>query len=142
LRIRTQWQAAFPDWELDLQSIYGQQIRNARTPQLLTSGWLADYPDPQDFLSLLWMTHSPHNGSFVRIPQVDTLCAQADASLDQSARIPLYQQAEQLLITQVAAIPLYQSLDFHAVRSRVVDWRLAPTGMTPLSVWQATYLKR
>jgi peptide/nickel transport system substrate-binding protein/oligopeptide transport system substrate-binding protein len=142
LRIRTQWQAAFPDWELDLQSRGSQQIRNARRPQLLIGGWQADYPDPQDFLSLLWTTRGLFNGGTISIPQVDTLCAQADASLDQASRTPIYQQAEQLLVAQVAAIPLYQSLDFHAVRARVVGWRLAPTGVTPLSVWQATYLKR
>jgi peptide/nickel transport system substrate-binding protein/oligopeptide transport system substrate-binding protein len=142
LSIRTQWQAAFPDWELDLQPIHGQQIRNARSPQLLIGGWQADYPDLQDFLSLLWTTRGLFNGGAISIPEVDTLCAQADASLDQTGRIPPYQQAEQLLVTQVAAIPLYQSLDFHAVRSRVVGWRLAPTGMTPLSVWQQVYGKR
>ena len=61
---------------------------------------------------------------------------------DQAPRIPLYQRAEQLLVSQVAAIPLYQPIETTAVRSRVVGWRLAPTGMTPLNVWQATYMKR
>jgi ABC-type transport system substrate-binding protein len=68
-------------------------------------------------------------------------CAQA-AMQDQAARVPLYQQAEQLLVSQGAAIPLHQSIDAQAVRSRVVNWRLAPTGMTPLSVWRQVYPKR
>jgi ABC-type transport system substrate-binding protein len=75
-------------------------------------------------------------------PQVDTLLAQADGMSDQAARIPLYQQAEQILIKKVAAIPLYQTVAVYAMRSRVADWRIAPTGVTPLSVWQTAYLKR
>jgi ABC-type transport system substrate-binding protein len=78
----------------------------------------------------------------VSIPQVDTLCAQADGMSDLSARIPLYQLAEQLLVTQSAAIPLFQSLAAYAVRSRVLGWRIAPMRQTPLSVWQTAYIKR
>ena len=61
---------------------------------------------------------------------------------DQSARIPLYQQAEQLLVNQAAAIPLYQPLITYVMRSRVADWRIASTLITPLSVWQTAYIKR
>jgi hypothetical protein len=54
----------------------------------------------------------------------------------------LYQQAEQPLVDQVAAIPLYQSKIPYVVRTRVVNWRIAPTGQTPLSVWQTTSISR
>jgi ABC-type transport system substrate-binding protein len=73
---------------------------------------------------------------------VDALCAQADGMSDLSARIPLYQQAEQLLITQGAAIPYAQSLSVYVVRSHIANWRIAPMGQTPLPVWRATYLRR
>ena len=83
-----------------------------------------------------------HNISNVSMPQVDVLLAQADGMNDQAARMPLYQQAEQLLVKQGATIPLAQPVYWYAVRSRVVGWRVAPTGVTPLSVWQTAYLKR
>jgi len=47
-----------------------------------------------------------------------------------------------LLLNQGAAIPLTQSVNWYAVRSRVVGWRVAPTGVTPLPSWQQVYIKR
>jgi ABC-type oligopeptide transport system substrate-binding subunit len=109
---------------------------------LTEDGWFADYPDPQNVLSLAWTSQAPYDQFSASIPTVDALCAQADASTDQGARLKLYQQAEQLLVTQVAAIPLYQYTATFVVRSRVVGWRIAPTGQTPLSVWQTMYVRR
>jgi oligopeptide transport system substrate-binding protein len=131
--MKSQWETAFPGLVLNIYTIdrsgylWPYQITNA--------SWGADYPDPQDFTSLLWTTSTPYNKGRVSIPQVDQLCAQA-------ARIPLYQQAEQLLITQGAAIPYARPLTSYVVRSRVVGWSIAPSGQTPLSVWQTTYLTR
>jgi oligopeptide transport system substrate-binding protein len=140
-----QWQAAFPHWRISSTGCgRGCQVitSNARSVQLLSEGWLADYPDAQDFLSLLWSTHGAYNRSFVSIPAVDALCAQADAINHQEGRIQLYQQAEQLLVTQGAAIPFRQNMATYVVRSRVVGWRMAPAGQTPLSVWQQVYIRR
>jgi ABC-type transport system substrate-binding protein len=61
---------------------------------------------------------------------------------DQAARIALYQQAEQLLVNQGATILLTQNVIWYAVRSRVVGWQVAPTGQTPLAVWQRAYITR
>jgi hypothetical protein len=61
---------------------------------------------------------------------------------DQAARMSHYQLAEQLLINQCAAIPLAQPMSTYAMRSRVVGWRVAATGVTPLGVWQTAYLRR
>jgi oligopeptide transport system substrate-binding protein len=110
-------------------------------PKVFCGKWY-DYPDPQYFLSHLWTTQARYNFSFVSILAVDALCAQADALGNQEGRVQLYQQAEQLLVTQGAAIPLYQYTTTYVVRSRVVGWRLASSGVTPLSVWQTTSIKR
>jgi oligopeptide transport system substrate-binding protein len=136
------WQGAFPGWPIDATDGCRLQICSRRAFQLATANWGADYADPQDFISLLWTTNAPYDQTFVSIPQVDQLCAQADGMSDLSARIPLYQQAEQLLVNQVAAIPYAQPLNTYVVRSRVVGWRVAPTGQTPLSVWRTAYLTK
>jgi ABC-type oligopeptide transport system substrate-binding subunit len=141
--IQENWREVFPQWRFESYSSTCHLVHcTGETLQLDTRGWFADYPDPQDFLSLQWSTQSIYNQSFVSIPQVDALCAQADAMQDHASRVPLYQQAEQLLITQGAAIPLYQNKATYVVRSHVVGWRVAPIGMTPLSVWQQVYIKR
>ena len=143
--LQQQWQQAFPGWSISLQTLDGDAYINPRLHshlQLWWDGWGADYPDSQDFLSFLWTTDAEHNVSAVSNAQVDELLSQADSMTDQAARMPLYQLAEQLLVNQGAAIPLTQSVNWYAVRSRVVGWRVAPTGVTPLSVWQTAYLKR
>jgi ABC-type oligopeptide transport system substrate-binding subunit len=142
--IQTFWREAFPSWSISSSSGCGgwQCSSFEGAFQLEMGGWLDDYPDPQNFLSDLWTSTALYNYRHVSIPEVDTLCAQADATLDQTTRIPLYQRAEQLLVTQGGAIPLNQWKATYAVHSRVVGWHVATTGMTPLSVWQATYMKR
>jgi ABC-type transport system substrate-binding protein len=142
-----QWSSAFPGYHISMQTLDGVDViwgcRRCLThlPTLAT-GWIGGYPDPQDALSALWTTQGENNISSVSMPSVDALLAQAAGMNDQTARIPLYQQAEQLLVNQGATIPLTQSVAWYAVRSRVVGWRIAPTGQTPLSVWQTAYIKR
>ena len=51
---------------------------------------------------MLWTTKAAHNQGHASVPQADALLAQADGMSDQRARIPLYQQAEQLLVNQSA----------------------------------------
>jgi ABC-type transport system substrate-binding protein len=140
-----QWQAAFPGWPITATGCGRGCPEGGINPgrfQLIYGGWGADYPDGVEFLSLLWRTGATYNRTGVSIPDADALLDQADASNDQSRRISLYQQAEQLLMNQVAAIPLFQLEAVYVVRTRVVNWRVAPTGQTLLSVWQATYISR
>jgi peptide/nickel transport system substrate-binding protein/oligopeptide transport system substrate-binding protein len=137
-----QWRQAFPGWMIQIDQLGDVELRVFPPVQLALDGWGADYPDPQDFLSVLWTTKAAYNQGHASVPQADALLALADGMSDQAARIPLYQRAEQLLVNQGAAIPLYQSLQHYAVRSRVSGWRIAPTLITPLSVWQSAYIKR
>jgi oligopeptide transport system substrate-binding protein len=121
-----QWRQAFPGWTVQLDDGRHLQVCQEKPHQLDNASWLAEYPDPQDFLSKLWTTRGYYNGGFISTPQVDALCAQADGMSDLSARIPLYQQAEQLLATQSAAIPYAQPLQTYVMRSRVVGWGSHP----------------
>lgn len=71
------------------------------------AGWIADYPDPQDFLSTLLRTKAPLNHVGYSNAQFDALCDQADAEADMNKRIPFYQQADQIATSEVAVLPLY-----------------------------------
>jgi oligopeptide transport system substrate-binding protein len=72
------------------------------TPDLIFSGWVADYPDPDNILRIA--THTTrsgwHNERFCQL--VD----QARSSSDASTRRRLYQEADQILIDQVGLIPI------------------------------------
>jgi ABC-type oligopeptide transport system substrate-binding subunit len=140
-----QWQTAFPGWPITATGCSRGCPEGWSNPgrlQLIYGGWGADYPDGEEFLSLLWRTGATYNRTGVSSSDADALLDQADASNDQSRRITLYQQAEQLLVNQVAAIPLFQLEAVNVARTRVVNWRVAPTGQTLLSVWEATYISR
>jgi ABC-type transport system substrate-binding protein len=113
--------------------------------QLTIDGWSGDYPDPQEFLSQRWSSSAPASriaGTAVTLPQVDAWLSQADGMVDSTARQALCQQTEQLLVDQPATFRLWQYLQTHAVRSRVVNWSVAPTQVTPLGVWQSAYIER
>lgn len=83
--------------------------------------WMADYPDPQNFLSLLLMTGSTENRSGYSNPAFDALCRQADGLLDMEKRLPLYRKAERLAIDDAPWIPLYYQRDIELVKPRVKD---------------------
>jgi oligopeptide transport system substrate-binding protein len=69
--------------------------------------WGADYPDPQDFLSLLSQSNSPYNNSGFKNAQFDALTRQADVMPhDSPARFAKYRQAERIVLDDVANIML------------------------------------
>jgi ABC-type oligopeptide transport system substrate-binding subunit len=79
----------------------------SRNFELAFIQWGADYPDPQDFLSLLLQTTSPNNNGYYSSPRFDQLTSQADVMPhDSSARYQKYQQAEQIMLNDAAIIVL------------------------------------
>ena len=75
--------------------------------QMYTEAWGADYPDPQDFLSLLSQSTSPYNNSGFKNAQFDALTRQADVMPhDSPARFAKYRQAERIVLDDVANIML------------------------------------
>jgi ABC-type oligopeptide transport system substrate-binding subunit len=98
--------------------------------------WYADYLDPQNFLSLLFMSDSPLNRDGYSNPQFDKLCQAGDTTVDEAARIRDYQQAEDALIQDAGRIPLYYQRDANLVSPRVHGLRENLFGSLPDSkVW-------
>ncbi len=82
-------------------------LLTARTYQLGIIPSSADYPDPQDFLSLALRSGSPGNNGNYSNPAFDRLVDRADTLVgQQAARLRLYQQAEQIAVNDAAWIPL------------------------------------
>jgi peptide/nickel transport system substrate-binding protein/oligopeptide transport system substrate-binding protein len=78
--------------------------------QMYISIWGADYPDPQNFISLQLRSDSPYNNGHWYSAQFDQLTAEADqlSGLDrQRERHELYRDAEQLAVSEVGWLPLY-----------------------------------
>jgi peptide/nickel transport system substrate-binding protein/oligopeptide transport system substrate-binding protein len=113
---------------------------NAGNYVITRFGWADDYPDPQDFLTLLFSTGAQYNSQGASVPAADTLMFAADKSSNQADRISKYNQAEQLLINDVATCPLYSGNAYYQVRSYVHGWSVNASTETALDVWVNTYI--
>ena len=72
--------------------------------------WSADFPDPYDWLTLNLFSTASNNSGDWNNPQFDQLVTQAEQATG-DARIQLYNQAEQIAISDVGWLPLdHQSL--------------------------------
>lgn len=97
---------------------YFQEL--ATQPPIIQLGftqWMADYPDPYDSLGLYLLSTTSYNSGDWKNPQFDSLIHQAEQTTGQ-ARIQLYNQAEQLAITDVGWLPI----DHQAMSAIFPSW--------------------
>lgn len=80
--------------------------RGAGDFQLTVGGWGADYPDPQNWLTV-FRTGSPLNAGNFSNPEFDALIDDAAEELDYERRLALYLDAQRVLIDDAGVIPLY-----------------------------------
>ncbi len=84
----------------------------AERPQFFLSGWIADYPDPENFLDLLFHGESGLNHTNYSNFQVDQLLEEARIEQNTQRRLQLYQQVEQLIAADAPWVPLWHSVDY------------------------------
>jgi ABC-type oligopeptide transport system substrate-binding subunit len=102
--------------------------------QITLGSWCADYPDPENFLDVLFHSASEFNYAGYRDAQVDALVEQARVAQDGAARIRLYQQVERKLLETYALIPVSHSQTFVLVKPQVKGFTLAPLGIRILNL--------
>jgi oligopeptide transport system substrate-binding protein len=96
------------DW-----ATYLQDLRAHRYQMFgLTAGWIADYPDPQDFLDILFHSESRNNDTEYSNPEVDRLLEEARGEQDFEKRMELYQQAEKTILEDAPIVPLTHDADY------------------------------
>ena len=95
--------------------------------QMFEIGWIADYPDPQNFLDILFHSESSNNHTHYSNSEVDALLEQARTETDEAERIRIYQQVEQLIIDDAPWIPLwYSGEQYVLIKPNVKDYLLPP----------------
>jgi oligopeptide transport system substrate-binding protein len=100
---------------------------------LYYSGWVADYPHPQDFLAVLFETGASYNSGDYSNPEVDALLARAAATLDIHESMQLYAQAEQLLINDAACFSFWFGKNYMLVKPYVKGYKLNAMGIPILT---------
>ncbi|MEX0683965.1 MAG: peptide ABC transporter substrate-binding protein [Dehalococcoidia bacterium] len=94
--------------------------------QMFSLGWIADYPDPQNFLEVKLHSESANNEALYSNPDVDALLDQANEEVDEAARLDLYQQAEELVMEDMPWIPLYHGQASYLVKPYVEGFEFPP----------------
>ena len=100
---------------------------------MFTMGWIADYPDPHNFLDILFYTGSEVNISEYSNPSLDALLDQAAIEQDGAVRLAMYQQAEQLVVGDAPCLPLFHGANYILVEPYVKGYELSPLGIPDLS---------
>ncbi|KAA8823480.1 ABC transporter substrate-binding protein [Bifidobacterium reuteri] len=117
-----------------------QEFRDAITNRQMTgafrTGWQPDYPSAENYLWQLYSSAAADgkgsNDGDYKNPDFDALCLQAAAAKSTDEANKLYQQAEEILLKDLPAIPLYYS-NASGVASLSVksgfgmDWQNLPT---------------
>ena len=96
-------------------------------------GWIADYPDPHNFLDTLFYTGSENNAFEYSNPSLDALLDQAAIEQDEAVRLSMYQQAEQLIVDEAPCLPLWFGINYILVKPYVMGYELNPLGVPDLS---------
>ncbi len=105
---------------------YLDQIYAGNHGQMISSGWCADYPDPENFADVLFHTGSSQNNGGYSNPQLDALLEGARVEQDVTKRIAMYQQAEQLIVDDAPVLFTTHSLSYQLVKPYVKGYVFTP----------------
>jgi ABC-type transport system substrate-binding protein len=94
--------------------------------QMFNLGWIADYPDPQNFLDIKLHSQSPNNETQYANPEVDRLLDQARTELDEETRLGLYQQAEEIIVQDAPWVPLTHGKSSVLIKPYVEGFEIPP----------------
>lgn len=102
--------------------------------QMFVVGWIADYPDPYDFLDLKLHGDRSAANNEVRYdnPEFDALLELAQTEQDVQTRMALYLEAERILLEDVPVIVMFHGKNALLKKSNVEGFRTQPMVMPRL----------
>ncbi len=103
---------------------FSDMIARARARQpigLFRFSWVLDYPVIENYLQPLFAANGPANFSGYNNPEFDALLAAGDRAATPAAALASYQQAEDILVRDMPAIPLVYSLAYLGHSTRVTN---------------------
>jgi len=111
---------------------FAQHLENLETgkAEFWRLGWIADYPDPENFLNLFYSAHIPPklsdksylNSFRYRSAAFDSLFTLALRTTDEAKRYNLYAQADQQMINDAPIMPIYYYKDHRLLQPRVQNF--------------------
>ena len=112
---------------IEPQTLVGLERSATTFPALSLFGWCTDYPNPQNWLSLVWRSTALAQVMGYQNQALDRLLDAADAEQNTARRLELYQQAEKIVLTDdVAFAPLHHPKHVYLVKPTVSHGRVTP----------------
>lgn len=102
---------------------------------IFRKSWLADYPDPENFMSLfLTKNYCPIGPNYTHYTnsEFDGLYDQAITTDNDSLRFECYKSMNVLIAEDCPVIPIYYDQVSHFVSSKVLNWQINPVNMLDL----------
>jgi oligopeptide transport system substrate-binding protein len=117
--------------EVEIQQVewatYLEDLNDAKFQAYAGLGWQADYPDPQDFLDILFHTDSALNHGAYSNLELDAILERARTQQDPQARISEYRRAEEIIVEDGAWVPLWYTGERHLLlKPHVHGYRVTP----------------
>lgn len=109
--------------------IFYDELYGGNVGHIYASGWCADYPDPQNFLDILYHSQSTQNIGRYQNPEIDALLEQARVEGDVQTRLALYQTIEEMLVADAPVVFVSHSLQAVLVSSQLQNYVLTPFGV-------------
>ncbi|OQY47429.1 MAG: hypothetical protein B6242_05090 [Anaerolineaceae bacterium 4572_78] len=110
------------DWQTFLYDV----TSGTNPYQMFQLGWIGDYPDPQNFLDVLFHSQSKQNHTGYSNPELDKILVEAGETFDIDKRLALYQQAEQIIVDDAVWIPLYFDTEYWLVKPHIQGFFVSP----------------
>lgn len=121
--------------QVETQALYNS-LQNADYA-LSDSAWIADYNDAYNFLYLMDSGTGPMNYGRYNNPEYDRVLRASNMELDPAKRAQLLKQAEQILLNDVAAMPL-----LNTVSQELIDPDLTGILDNPERIHRSRYMCR
>jgi oligopeptide transport system substrate-binding protein len=96
------------------------------SPQMFILGWCADYPDPQNWLSVYWKTGGFGERIAYSNAEFDALVNEADSTVDPATRSDLYNQAQELMVGTLPAAFMWNNVNAYLVKPWVTGIETTP----------------
>jgi ABC-type transport system substrate-binding protein len=116
-------QVAFP--------VFLERTGTRRTAQMLLGGWNMDFPDPSNFLDILFHTRSIHeenseNKSFYSNPALDEILDRARVEPDDARREEMYREASRIIVDDAPWAFVWSDVAMEMWQPYVRNYRVHP----------------
>jgi peptide/nickel transport system substrate-binding protein len=136
--VAKQWQIIGLNVKVEIvpKSVLLQQTAQGKV-LLFRGSWIADYPDAENFMTVFYGKNpAPPNYTRYNNEKFNRLYQQALYTIDDSLRLKLYEEMNNIIMQDVPVIPLWYDRVIHLVNNNVSHWQ--PNALNLLNLKKVT----